>query len=137
MKYHAGFKYQLVEDESCQTAIKDHKVDTNFYALKKNGTLIAKSGFAWDGCSGSVDTDTNKRAGLFHDIGCLMVARNELPLHFMSEINDLFHELLIADGMNSIRAWWHYVAVDVHFAGNREPERRAVITLNKPERRHT
>ncbi|MCP4127354.1 MAG: hypothetical protein GY753_09860 [Gammaproteobacteria bacterium] len=124
-----GFKYQLVEDESYQTKIFGQDVDQEYYTLSPSGLLTAKAGFAWDGCSGSIDTSTNKRGGLFHDIGCLMVARKELPLMLMVDINNMFYELLLLDGMFTLRARWHFLAVEMHFAGNHRPDRRVVYEL--------
>ncbi len=135
MKYIKGFKYQLAESESFQTNILGYNIDDDYYSLTPDGVLIAKKGFAWDGCSGSFDTRTNMRGGLGHDILCLMVARGQLPVSAMPKVNDFFYGVLIEDEMVKIRADWHHTAVDWHFAGNRKPERRQVIVLNKPDRR--
>jgi len=127
MKYCKGFKYQLHETESILTNIKGYEIHSDFYSLGSNGLLIAKKGFAWDGASGSIDTDTNLRASLFHDIGCLMVARNELPRSELDAVNDLFHTLLELDGMAKVRRWWHFKAVTKYFANGKTPERREIL----------
>ena len=129
MKYIEGSKYQLTDDEVCQTELKGFYVNTSEYFLDIDGTLIVKRGFAWDGCSGSIDTDTNMRASLFHDVGCLMVARGELPREALGYINRLFREHCREDGMWSARAWWHFKAITTHFANGRNPDRREVIEL--------
>jgi len=134
MRYSKGFKFQLRKSESCQTPLRGYNINTDEYSLTPDGKLTGKTSFAWDGCSGSWDTDSNKRGGLFHDIGCLMVARGELPVECMGAINTLFHKLLLEDGMTRIRAWWHYKAVVLHFAGNTKPERRKIIYLDKPDK---
>ncbi len=135
MKYIKGFKYQLAEPEVFLTPIKGYVVDDTYYSLTADGTLVAHASFCWDGCSGSIDTDTNMRGGLGHDIFCLMVARGQLPVSLMTIINTFFYETLLEDDMNALRAGWHHSAVDLHFAGERKPARRKVIVLNKPDRR--
>jgi len=126
MKYTKGFKFQLEEPEMYNSGISGYEFDTPFYSLLKSGTIIAKAGFAWDGCSGSIDTDTNLRAGLFHDIGCLLVAREVIPSHHIKEVNRMFYNLLCEDGMNKARIWWHFKAVRMHFAKGTKPERRKI-----------
>jgi len=125
MRYTKGFKYQLDGPELYNSALLGFTIDTRFYALTVSGVFLAKAGFAWDGCSGSIDTDTNMRAGLFHDIGCLMVAREELPDWAIKEINSMFSTILKQDGMNSIRRWAHTKAVELHFKRT-SPSRRKV-----------
>ena len=129
MKYCKGFKYQLDEDENIQTNVLGFEVDTKYYSLNKEGILTGKAGFAWDGCSGSIDTDTNMRGGLFHDILCLMIARQEIPYTEMSKSNILFSDILTLDDMVGVRRWWHYKAVVKRFAGNTKPQRREIIDL--------
>jgi len=127
VKYSKGFKYQLCEDESCIIPIRGFNIDEKYYSLDPNGLFVLKAGFAWDGCSGSIDTKTNKRGGAFHDAGCLMVARGLLPVECMPALNRMFYNHLHEDGMTSIRAWWHYEVVELHFAGGTKPERREVF----------
>lgn len=129
MKYCKGFKYQLHEDETIQTTILGYNVSSEFYGLQSNGILTAKKGFAWDGASGSIDTDTNLRASLFHDICCLMVARNQLPLSEMDKINSLFYTILELDNMHPVRRWWHFKAVTSHFANGTKPQRRKILEV--------
>jgi|APSaa5957512535_1039671.scaffolds.fasta_scaffold32299_4 hypothetical protein len=132
MKYIKGLKYQLAANISCQTQLFGYNIDTPEYSLTPDGILTGKKWFAWDGCTWSFDTDTNHRAGLFHDIGCLMVARGELLRETLTYFNALFKTHCKEDGMWAARAWWHFEAITKHFANNRSPDRRKVITLNIP-----
>jgi hypothetical protein len=127
MKYIKGFKYQLAEAESYQTSILGYEVEDTYYSLSSSGFLLAKPGFAWDGATGSIDTRTNRRGSLFHDIGCLMVAKGQLPTSCLPKINALFYEILKLDNMHPWRLWWHFKAVTAHFARGKKPSRREVL----------
>jgi hypothetical protein len=114
IKYISGGKHQLVEDVTFQTEI--HPTDdiiTEFVELKTDGTLILKTGFFWDGCSGpTIDTLSSRRAGAIHD-GLYRLAQKKL---IGGELNRrktdrIFYEYLIEDGMWKFRAkvWWRSV----------------------------
>jgi len=126
MKYIDGFKHQLAEDEYYQSDIEGYWIIDKYYTLNGSGVIRAKAGFAWDGATGSIDTATNMRASLFHDIGCLMVAREQIPYGEIQKVNQMFHNILEEDCMNPMRRWWHFKAVTAHFADGTKPERREV-----------
>ena len=112
MKYRAGYKYQLYEDESCQVDIHGFNIDTQFIKLTPDGVLTAKKGYAWDGASGpTIDDKTNMRAALIHDAGYQLMSEGLIPLSYRSYIDELFYDLLLKDGMPKIRAIIWYNAV--------------------------
>jgi len=70
IKYRSGLKYQLAEDYICQLATirPDTFIKSDYIELDKQGFLLIRKGYAWDGCSGPTkDTLSNMRAGLVHD----------------------------------------------------------------------
>lgn len=112
MKYRAGYKYQLVEDEQFITGIYGKHIKTDFIELFADGTLVGRKGYAWDGPSGpTVDTKNSMRAALAHDIGYQLMREGLLSLDYKAYFDGLFYMILRADGMSCLRAWIWYNAV--------------------------
>jgi hypothetical protein len=115
MKYRKlkGYKYQLLEDYSIQTAFRlDDAVETLFILLMPHGLLRIRYGYSWDGCSGPTwDDTTNMRAGLVHDACYQLIREGYIDKYNKAYADRLFREILIEDGMSSIRASYYYYAV--------------------------
>jgi len=98
MKYRKGYKYQLAEDESCQTEIKGVNIDSDFYSLSTDGILTGKKGYAWDGPSGpTYDSKYCMRGPLFHDIGYQMMREKRLPLTYRPYFDGLMWRIIKED----------------------------------------
>jgi len=103
MKYRYGDLYQLAEDESYQTFIyPSEDIDTKWFSLLKNGFMVGKEDYAWDGPSGPVKWFAEKLGkilfagkwlkekylknilipSLFHDIGYQMIRFVLIPSNF-------------------------------------------------------
>ena len=69
MRYTSGYKYQLTNSIALHVNGFDLKSGANNYFcnLQPNGDLTIFSGYAWDGCTGILDTKKNMEAGLVHD----------------------------------------------------------------------
>lgn len=112
MKYRAGYKYQLCEDETFVTGIYGKEIHTDFIDLFANGALICRKGYAWDGASGPTwDTKSSMRGSLVHDAGYQLMREGHLPLDYKVVFDGLFYLTLIHDGMNRVRAWLWYQGV--------------------------
>lgn len=112
MKYRAGYKYQLYEDEEFRTGIYGFNIKTNFIELFANGVLIGRRGYAWDGASGpTLDTKNSMRASLLHDMGYQLMREGRLPLEWKEYFDGAFYLQLKQDGMSTIRAWIWYKGV--------------------------
>ena len=114
--------YQLRKDEEIQTDILGYHIDESFWRLTPDGILIAKRGYAWDGATGAIDTSTNRRASLFHDVICQIIGRGGIPLHYIDEGNELYYIICRSDGMIEIRAWIELKAIQYHFMNGTMPE---------------
>jgi hypothetical protein len=102
IKYRSGYKYQLAEDYHIKTSIKPNKdIDTQFISLDIDGSLVVKSGYAWDGTSGPViDTDSNLRASLVHDAFYqLMRMRKISRKKYKDKADRLFRAMCKKDGV--------------------------------------
>ncbi len=111
IEYRSGYKYQLAEDYHIKTSIKPKtNIDTQFIALDKQGNLVVKSGYAWDGTSGPViDTDNNLRASLIHDaLYQLMRKRKISAKEHKDRADRLFRKICKKDGVLSPVAQAYY-----------------------------
>lgn len=118
IKYRKGYKYQLAEDFSVQASIySGETITTEYIRLSKNGVLVIKSGYAWDGPSGpAVDTKSFMRASLAHDALYQLMRVGTLSRIWRVSADDLLYELCIKDGM------WRWRALLAHRAVRRFAE---------------
>lgn len=115
--YRAGYKYQLARDYSIQLDLKlPTDIVTEYVIITKDGLMILKRSYAWDGCSGpTYDDKTNMRGGLVHDGGYQLMRLGLLPPEYKDIFDKLLRFICLEDGMWKIRAWYYFEGVD-HFA---------------------
>lgn len=102
MKYRKGYKYQLAGTTIFrQTGIyPGTRIETQFIILNKNGDLVVKSGYAWDGPSGpTIDRKTNMRGSLAHDALYQLMRQGRLELKWRRKADALIKKCWIEDGM--------------------------------------
>lgn len=101
MQYRKGYKYQLAADEHFMTRIKPGKdIVTQFIELYRNGHLIVKDGYAWDGPSGpTVDRPTNMRGSVGHDALCQLMRQRKLDICWLELANEYMGIWCKEDGM--------------------------------------
>lgn len=120
MKYRAGYKYQLWEDESLllpDITLKDgtilgaprgFNINTQFIRLTPDGSLTGKSGYAWDGASGPTwDSDYCMRGPFFHDLGYQLMRERLLPISFRPYFDALMYVIIKVDGFKMVEGWKH------------------------------
>lgn len=122
---HERYKYQLIKDVLAWTGIFSFNIETKYYRMRTDGTLLIKSGYAWDGSSGPTwDSNNTMLPSLVHDVGYQILRVSEMipPEGDYSDYNKLFekyrllwdevyHDKLIETGTWRLRAWWHYKGV--------------------------
>lgn len=114
IKYREGYKYQLVETYSVQTAIfPSSDIVTERITLTKLGMLIITEGYAWDGCSGPTKDDkTNMRGGLVHDALCQLGRAGLLDEQWFHACNEELKRICAEDGMKWFRRWYYFEGVE-------------------------
>lgn len=115
LQYGEGYRYQVKATCRVQTAILGYDIDRPFYRLTPDGVLTAKAGYAWDGASGAltIQTRSNKRSSLFHDILYQMLRAGELPHDpCFHQANEELRKISIRDGMFTFRANYYFDAVE-------------------------
>lgn len=132
IKYKSGYKYQLVEEAREHTPILGLEIKTEYVSLYRDGLMVFRKGYAWDGASGpTLDTKSSMRASLVHD-GFYQLMRLELlPILYREKVDQLFHRMCIDDGMDPFRAWYWYKAVRL-FAGESAQKHTARPILTAP-----
>lgn len=119
IKYTAGYKYQLWEEyrtilDPKMFDLKEFPEVNNlpFISLQKDGKLVIKKGYAWDGPSGiTYDTATFMRGSLVHDALYQLMRWNRLPLSCRKGADDLLKIMSLKDGMWGMRASWVHKAL--------------------------
>ncbi|MEJ2545996.1 MAG: DUF1353 domain-containing protein [Calditrichaceae bacterium] len=119
ISYKEGYKYQLVETYKITLDIKlDDDIKTDYIELSKQGKLVIKKGYAWDGPSGpTFDTRNFMRGSLVHDALYQLMREEHLERSKYRKFADkLLQKMCKEDGMSSLRAWWVYQGV--HLGGD-------------------
>ena len=114
MKYRAGYKYQLAENEYYQSDIMPVPVlaDTDFLALDGEGLLTIRAGYCWDGASGPViHTPDNMRASLIHDAYYQLIRLGLVHFAYRAAADRVYRRVCIEDGMSEARAQSHFLAL--------------------------
>lgn len=113
--YRKGYKYQLNQAYYHQLPhhfSQERPIETPFILVSVDAQLTVKYGYAWDGASGPTrDTASAIRGSLVHDALYQLMRMKVLPLAFRDEADDHFYDILRADGMNRVRAWYWWRAV--------------------------
>ena len=116
ISYKSGYKYQLFEEYCTDIPIKPNDTISssgNYVTLSKEGKIVIKKSYAWDGPSGpTIDTLNFMRGSLVHDALYQLMRENQLPrFSYRDQADRLLQQMCKDDGMTSIRAWWVYQGV--------------------------
>ncbi len=114
IQYKKGYKYQLVQDYTVQTAVKTGRfVLTSYLKLTSDGLLTISAGYAWDGPSGpTIDTKNFMRSSLPHDAFYGMMRNGLLDRDkWRKVVDEELRRMCREDGMSWFRAWYVYLAV--------------------------
>lgn len=112
--YKSGYKYQLCEQYKVSISILPlSDIVTEYINLYRDGTLIIKNGYAWDGPSGpTVDTRSFMRGSLVHDALYQLMREGFLDHKTYRDRADLeLKKICLEDGMGWLRAEYVYRAV--------------------------
>lgn len=137
ISYKEGYKYQLFEEYQTDTPIKiDEDVSSNgdYVLLSKEGKIVIKKGYAWDGPSGpTIDTLNFMRGSLVHDaLYQLMREKKLIKAVHRDPADRLLQKMCKDDGMCSIRAWWVYHGVS-KFGGSAADSSNIKLVIKAPE----
>jgi len=125
MKYQAGFKYQLSEDETFRITMiePEDSIHTRFISLSPEGTLHISAGYAWDGPSGpTYDSANSLRASLAHDAIYQLMRLGLIEESWRGQADLLLDRILEEDGMWSLRRWYWLKGVQWFAAGAANPD---------------
>ena len=139
IKYKEGFKYQLVGDYVVEINLDlpvGFKVVQYYIELShvRPGRSLLRifTGYAWDGASGPTwDDKKNMRSSLVHDVLYQLMRYGFLSRAHRKQVDMIFRQMCIDDGMNRVRAWYYYHAVR-KFAGSAVMGRTARKVLVAP-----
>ena len=114
MKYSKGYKYRLEENLIISTGIIPHRaIRHQHIKLSITGVLSIQKGYSWDGASGiTIDTENTMIPASIHDAFYELMRKGYISLIQRSKVDTLFYKLLLKGGMNKLRAWIWYRAVD-------------------------
>ena len=114
IKYSFGGKYKWHLDEAIARQVDiPGAVDHPFFSLK-NGVLVAKEGYEWDGASGpAIDTANFMRGSCLHDLLYQLMREGVIDRSYRKRCDQIMREICLEDGMSKIRAWWVYSGVRI------------------------
>jgi len=144
IKYKTGFRHQLWKDTETQTEVYPNAdIITRYVELYKNGWLIVKFGYPWDGPSGPCRLIADRlpkwfqkkylkrilRGSLFHDALSELMRRGFLSEIWLAQTDKELKRICLEDKMYRIRAWWVYKAVQMAGGSYTSPKnKRKILT---------
>lgn len=112
--YSKGYKYQLRKDHvhALPACFKHLDFNAEFFCAK-NGLLLIRKGYAWNGASGpTFDTNTTMRGSLVHDVYYQMCVEALIDRSLKEEADYELRDICLEDGMSKFRAKYFHVGVD-------------------------
>ena len=109
------YKYYLKEEYNRDIGENFKRIEiTSDFICLHNSILTVKKSYAWDELSGpTVDSDDTKDASLVHDALYQLMRECLLPRSLRKAADQLLYDLLIANGVSRIRAWYMYHGVRI------------------------
>lgn len=112
--YKKGYKYQLAKRYVGRIDIKPPEDIANEYiALSKNGVLVIKKGYAWDGATYFPDIIILIRISLVHDALYQFLREGLLSPSYREEADGVLKKMCRENGMNRITTWIVYKGVRI------------------------
>jgi len=125
MKYKllGNYKYQVIEDITIQTEIKNIGDSGNPYVnITADGLVRISKGYSWDGPSGpTIDTKTFIRGSLIHDALYQLMREGYVDRKYRDYSDRLLRDICIDVGMNRFRAWYIYISLKWFGEKNAKP----------------
>ena len=123
-------KYWLRSDYGVYVGILRYNIKTDFVELTKNGWLLIRKGFVWDGPSGpTFDTPDSMRGSLIHDALYMLMRLGLLPQKCRHRSDQLLHDICEEDGMLDIRAdVWEAAVNDFAASAAKEGTEPPILT---------
>ncbi len=122
--YKGGYKYQLMEDYSVDTAFRlADDIASEFIVLTRKGRLTIKRGYAWDGPTGALFNSPDfMRGPLVHDALYQLMREQLMDCKVCRQpADELLRLICREDGMGRARARWIYWVVRVLAESAAEP----------------
>jgi hypothetical protein len=125
------YKYQLLEEFTIQTNIKDQDINLKFLSLSPDGLLTIHKGYAWDGPSGpTIDTKDFMRGSLIHDALYQLMRLSALDYEVhRKRADEILKEICLVDGMCALRAWYVYQGVRLFAETNARPRQEPEVQI--------
>jgi len=118
------YKYNLHEDYEFKADIEvEEPKDLGFVKITKEGLLLIRKNYAWDGPSGpTIDTKNFMRGSLVHDALYQLIRENQIKMDQRRRADEILREICEKDGMSKIRAWWVFWGVYLFGKGAAKPD---------------
>lgn len=111
--YISGFKYQVQDDFFIKIPCLSQfaPLETFYFSIKEDGSVLLKKGFASDGPSGpTIDTPDSIAGAFIHDMLYECMRKGLIPRDFRKTSDKIIRDVCIKHGMPKIRAWmWYYM----------------------------
>jgi len=109
-----GYKYQVTRPFLIKLDIVPvEPFDLDFLRMDKDGNLLIRPGYAWDGASGPTwDTLNSQRGSLVHDALYQLIRLGKIEKKYKEYADQVLHDLCVEDGMYKWRAdYWQWAVL--------------------------
>jgi len=126
------YKYQLMEEYQQKIDIKPaNDILLRFLELHRDGLLIVRKAYAWDGPSGpTFDSKNFMRGSLVHDALYQLMRLRALDYKvYRKRVDEILRECCREDGMSAFRAWYVFLGVRLFGFLNAKPRNEPEVKI--------
>ena len=106
------WKYKLTKAYRVGLPNRLHGINIRHeYVRIIGGTMVAKTGYAWDGATCWPDFDSIMRGSLVHDIFYQLIREGLMARYYRKDADKLLRQMCLEDGMMPFHAWLVYTGV--------------------------
>ena len=99
-----------------QTRLRPGKdISTNYILLRRDGLLVIKPGYCWNGVNKpGMNTANNRLLSLIHDALCQLIREGFLPYRHRKDADLELEKWGLIGGMHPFRVWYYYKGVRLY-----------------------
>lgn len=107
IQYKKGYKYQLHTDYRFKVNIPiSREFKSDFLDCDLIGNVHVKKGYAWDGATCAIDTDTFMRGAMIHDVLYQLIREGSISQSYRTKADEILDIVLEYDGMGLFRRFY-------------------------------
>lgn len=130
IQYKKGYKYQLHNDYKFKVSIPiSREYRSDFLDCDVAGNICVKKGYAWDGATCAIDTDTFMRGAMIHDVLYQLIREGSINQKYRVKADEILDLILTCDGMSFFRRFYVKKALALFGSKAADPKSKRQVLI--------